>query len=114
MNATPSRIDVSTLREGETKAAHTAGPWVRVDTPDYAEIHPATRKGPSAIALVGKPEDANLIAAAPDLLAALQAMDAYWSEDIPGPDSIQAKRFEEGGLDLWRQMRAAIAKAVAP
>ncbi len=53
------------------KTEHTLGPWERVDTPDYAEIHPRGERLKSAIALVGSPEDANLIAAAPDMLAAL-------------------------------------------
>lgn len=51
---------------------HTEGPWERVDTADYAEIHPAGKRLRSAIALVEKPEDADLVAAAPDLLEALR------------------------------------------
>jgi hypothetical protein len=59
---------------------HTYYPWERVDTADYAEIHPVGKRLQSAIALVGKPDDANLIAAAPDLLEALHlvGMSAGW------------------------------------
>lgn len=53
-------------------AAHTPGPWLRTDTADYAEIHSAFRPSSQAIALVAKPEDADLIACVPDLLAALR------------------------------------------
>lgn len=49
---------------------HTEAPWERVDTADYAEIHPVGKRLHSAIALVAKPQDADLIAAAPDLLDA--------------------------------------------
>ena len=50
----------------------TPGPWLRIDGPDYAEIHAAFRPSSQAVALVGKPEDADLIAAAPDLATALK------------------------------------------
>lgn len=61
---------------------HTDYPWERVDTADYAEIHPVGKRLQSAIALVGKPDDANLIAAAPELLLALQELlDAYSKPD---------------------------------
>jgi len=52
----------------------TPGPWLRIDTADYAEIHAAFRPSSQAIALVGKPEDADLIAAAPDLLEVAKSM----------------------------------------
>ncbi len=51
---------------------HTEYPWERVDTADYAEIHPVGKRLQAAIALVGKPDDANLVAAAPELLDALK------------------------------------------
>lgn len=50
----------------------TPGPWARIDTPDYAEIHPASGKAKSPIALVGRAEDADLIAAAPEMAEALR------------------------------------------
>lgn len=54
--------------------AHTPGPWTRKDTPDYAEIHPSSGELRQAIALVGAPDDANLIRAAPDLLEAINEL----------------------------------------
>lgn len=60
----------------ETK--FTDGPWVRQDTADYAEIHPASGKQKSAIALVGRADDADLISAAPDLLEAASDALAGW------------------------------------
>jgi hypothetical protein len=50
----------------------TPGFWERVDTADYAEIHPEGKKAEQAIALVGKGADADLIAAAPLMFWALQ------------------------------------------
>ncbi|MDY8108298.1 hypothetical protein U0C82_03925 [Fulvimarina sp. 2208YS6-2-32] len=78
----------------------TTGPWARHDTPDYAEIHPASGKLKSAIALVGKPEDANLIAAAPDMLAALKMVHRgmmQWAIMDHAPE--------------WKVISEAIAKA---
>ena len=46
--------------------------WERIDTADYAEIHPKGKKLIQAIALVGKGADADLIAAAPQMLEALE------------------------------------------
>lgn len=78
---------------------HTEGPWERVDTADYAEIHPAGKRLSSAIALVAKPEDADLVAAAPDLLeAAWQAL-----------GSLKALGAEKGHAS--DALRAAIARA---
>lgn len=48
---------------------HTPGPWTRRDTPDYAEISAPGITQP--IAIVAKAEDADLMSAAPELLAAL-------------------------------------------
>jgi hypothetical protein len=60
----------------------TPGPWVRHDTADYAEIHPASGKQHSAIALVGKAADADLIAAAPEMHALLLRL-IKWDTDFP-------------------------------
>jgi hypothetical protein len=69
----------------ETK--HTLGPWARFDTPDYAEIHPASGEAKSPIALVGRAGDADLIAAAPDLLASLREIrDMFMAR----PDMVKA------------------------
>ena len=51
---------------------HTPGPWTRRDTPDYAEINAPGITQP--IAIVAKAEDADLMSAAPELLAALERM----------------------------------------
>lgn len=52
-------------------AAHTPGPWRRWDASSYAEILSPTGSPSAPLAMVAKAEDANLIAAAPELLAAL-------------------------------------------
>lgn len=78
----------------------TSGPWLRVDTADYAEIHAAFRPSSQAVALVAKPEDANLIAAAPELLAELKFAVKLLSAFPAINGTAQVER-----------MRAAIAKA---
>ena len=60
--------------------------------------------------------DARLIAAAPDLKALAVALDNFWTADFPGgPDApIDANghfRLSDDTTALWRQCRAAIAKA---
>jgi hypothetical protein len=60
---------------------HTPGPWLRIDTADYAEIHAQFRPSSQAVALVGKPEDADLIAAAPDMMAALTELVDVFAHD---------------------------------
>lgn len=95
------------------EAKHTPGPWLRVDTADYAEIHAAFRPSSQAVALVGKPADADLIAAAPDLLEALQ--------DILGPlnacsDNANVRDDIVLPVDMTmgelRKARAALSKAL--
>jgi hypothetical protein len=75
--------------------SHTPGPWIRHDTPDYAEI--CSNDG-HAVAMVAREADANLITAAPDLLAALRAV-----------VSVSDRKTVE-----FDAARAAIAKATAP
>ena len=88
-----------------SKTAHTPGPWVRHDTADYAEIHPESGKGNSAIALVGRVADANLIAASPELLQSLQGLLA----DI---EDYQRINNLGGENNHWQVIsRAVIAKA---
>ncbi len=50
------------------------GPWLRIDKEDYAEIQSAFSPSAPAIALVRRWEDANLIAAAPDMFNALRKL----------------------------------------
>ncbi|WCK26598.1 hypothetical protein [Agrobacterium pusense] len=84
---------------------HTEYPWERVDTADYAEIHPVGKRLQSAIALVGKPDDANLIAAAPELLEALKHLCEFIDREGPA-----AKEWE--AISEWCEKgSAAIAKA---
>jgi hypothetical protein len=85
-------------------SGHSKGPWTRYDTADYAKI-----VGPDgvAVALVGKEEDADVIAAAPDLLLAAKEAAVVLSQIAKehGADPMK-------GSCLPRLM-AAIAKATA-
>lgn len=86
---------------------HTEGPWSRIDTPDYAEIHAPGHDQP--VALVARGEDADLVAASPDLLVALKALLEVAEAHIPeghGPHPNPAY----GPIEI---ARAAIAKAEA-
>lgn len=67
--------------------------------------------------------NARLIAAAPDLLAFAQALDAHWTADFPGgPDNWDAPgaatilgslgKLSDETLTIWRQCRAALSKAL--
>ena len=78
---------------------HTLGPWV-LGTYDHATYQLHGPQGRKHIAIIDNEHDARLIAAAPDLLAALQRM----VEVFDGP----------GGTDspACVAARAAIAKAV--
>ena len=80
------------------RKGHTPGPWLRIDGPDYAEIHAAFRPSSPAVALVGKAEDADLIAEAPNLLVHLK-----FAVALLGPLC--------GGTAQVEAMRAAITKA---
>ncbi|HMO76754.1 MAG TPA: hypothetical protein PKD99_12400 [Sphingopyxis sp.] len=88
-------------------ASHTPGPWLRTDTADYAEIHSAFRPSSQAVALVGKPEDADLIACAPELLSIVRRFIA-----LPG-GSWHPVRHAAEEAELMHDARAVIAKATA-
>lgn len=60
--------------------------------------------------------NARLIAAAPDMLAALQKIDADWAETFPdGPDGNRdwhgLGKLSDETAEVWRSIRAAIARA---
>lgn len=124
---------------GASSPGHTPGPWKaeffgspRVIATDAKGPFPVcdvrgwghlTGKGHGALGLSHEEgaaiQDANarLIAAAPDLLALARRLDAWWTEEFPsGPDANHEVwggigRLSDETLEIWRQVRAAIAKA---
>lgn len=53
-----------------------------------------------------------LLAAAPDLYAALEALDKFWLEDWAPPGEVDEPRLlSESTLAIWRQVRAALSRA---
>lgn len=81
---------------------HTPGPWSRRDTETHAEID---APGHTTLAMVAKGEDANLIAAAPELLKELTDL-VDWLHD--NQRSIEGEFLMD---DLLASSRAVIAKA---
>jgi hypothetical protein len=88
-----------------SKHKHTSGPWKVIVYPHVGQHHPWIEAesnhnggGPylSASGLMSM-EDARLIAAAPDLLEALELLLSYRCDDVPTAD--------------WRKARAALSKA---
>ena len=75
--------------------SHTPGPWIVFMGEAFFHILPAGR--PGEVASCAKSDNADLIASAPDLLAALQAVMHEWREGY--------------GLRCEKQVRAAITKA---
>lgn len=92
-------------------SAHTEGPWERVDTPDYAEIHPKAGRLSQAIALVGKPEDADLIEAAPEMKTALARQLAWLLAIQPEVDNVLGPPISNGLSISITSIRAALARA---
>lgn len=83
---------------------HTAGPWQLTVDSEYVRVTGADGTGLffESLHQPGALEDGRLIAAAPELLEALEALDALWAES------------EAHGVDFTHaiaQARAAIAKA---
>lgn len=104
-------------------SAHTPGPWMFLASVVPGQFVICNEHGPRVdVALTygfeHTPREANarLIAAAPELLEALQALDADWSSFWPlGPD-IPASGDRIASIapetaEIWRTVRAAIAKA---
>lgn len=91
-------------------SVHTPGPWQarlnRLKTKVFIDTHYDGVKE-TEIAVVWFPPDANLIAAAPDLLAACEAIRRLIPADWPS-GQIHLSIAER------HQLRDAIAKAVAP
>ena len=99
---------------------HTLGPWhigmhpgpiiYGADSSQVADCRGDLLGACEAIA------NMRLIAAAPDLLAALEAVDKEWSEFWPlGPDiprsSERVAAIAPKTADIWRGIRSAIARA---
>ena len=79
----------------------TPGPWEK----DGVEIRGTTQHQSEYICAMSvgyEPEDASLIAAAPELLAALQAVKVFMAEQ-----TVVAE-----GLDVWVKVNKAIYKAL--
>lgn len=110
----------------EKQAMHTPGPWSAHHTriswwieapgdrsrfisgPIPAHVwHLEPRERENCEAL----RNARLIAAAPDMLSVLEAIDDMWSDDGEGGrvDPIHARSARV--REIWQQMRAALAKA---
>lgn len=101
------------------EAQHTPGPWSTEDDGDYVRILDSEGARICSVPLSRfidgwrDPEqevNVRLIAAAPEMLAALRAWDAALEADYPGgpdgPEGIHASH-----RDKWRAARAAIARA---
>lgn len=96
--------------------SHTPGPWKhhsvmrQLDDGSTELVADEVRAGNRPVALVAEPDDAQLIAAAPDMLATLRDLDGFllwWFPD--GPD--QSKGLNPDMLTIWKSARNAIAKA---
>ena len=113
-------------------SAHTPGPWSygfpKINGVELRERDCQVSSGGFLVANVShgstypaepfgsdrREANARLIAAAPDLLAALEALDRYWLSAWPnGPDGGKDRVLEiaEETRVIWRQIRAALAKA---
>lgn len=98
-------------------AQHTPGPW-HAEGPDemfgdYNIHEPAVRAAVGAVVSNLRPPEevaanARLIAAAPEMLAELKALAAFWSEDGSSPDE---PYWTDDMAARWRGLRAVIAKA---
>lgn len=80
---------------------------------DYNIHEPHLRGAVAAVVSNLRPPEvvganARLIAAAPEMLAELKALDAFWSEDGSSPEE---PYWADDMVARWRGLRAAIAKA---
>lgn len=98
---------------------HTPGPWNADEQPDaygYGTIRPCdgTENGDTSaqpIATVYEYANARLIAAAPDLLAALRAAVEYLGCALAGANLKATGYDREAGVEEYQAALAAIAKA---
>jgi hypothetical protein len=126
MSEQPNAIPLAKM--SDVRATITPGPWV-LDGPDnrhvvdraYHVIEGGNGLMPKGFRVSGiiSIDDARLISAAPDMLAALQKIDADWAETFPdGPDGNRdwhgLGKLSDETADVWRSIRAAIAKAATP
>ena len=103
---------------------HTPGPWrIENDSDDYLRVlaegvqYPVADLGtvnandypPETIATLWA--DAHLIEAAPDMLAALQGVLAFWDKFVPKTRHDQYPECEDAEFNEFQKVRAAIAKA---
>ena len=89
-----------------SEAKHTQGPWRYVHAPGYCgEL--IAQDGTTIAEFVVEPslDNARLIAAAPELLAALKFIVSEWGYDGHGGE------LEDGESEVIDKVRAAIAKA---
>ena len=89
-----------------TTQTHTPAPWT-LSKPSGVYIESATG-GIAALTYSAREADAYLIAAAPDLLAALHEVDEFCQQ---GLDSPYPEHGEEALNDIMGLVRVAIAKA---
>ena len=96
------------------KSKHTPGPWEVTHDPKLAPINVSSKGGP-VVASNLYVRDASLIAAAPDLLAALEALKHiatyYHKGEAPGHEDACENPDCCGHCLAMRKVDAAIAKA---
>lgn len=80
------------------ETTHTPGPWMVGRESEEGRSYVAQASGPAYVARSVKTEDARLIAAAPDLLAAIETAIEHHETCSVGPDT-------------WRMLRAAARAA---
>lgn len=82
---------------------HTPGPWSAEESPEseYFDVKVHMSRGYLGVATYNSRADANLIAAAPDMLAALRGVLAH----------MEARGLDTYGAGEFAFVRAAIAKA---
>lgn len=100
---------------------HTPGPWAKQDIVRHRSdgstelVANEVMAGRKRVAEVDDPRDQAVIAAAPDMLAALKRVDGYLNFIFPsGPDRPEAAdmaKLTDDIANMWRETRAAIARA---